>query len=59
MEEMRIDPANTIGPLRVNAWVSILVFVISVTVFVGLGRRRRATRATDVTSEPDVESTLS
>jgi prolipoprotein diacylglyceryl transferase len=41
MEEMRIDPANTIGPLRVNAWVSIAVFVISVTVFVVLGRRAR------------------
>jgi prolipoprotein diacylglyceryl transferase len=41
MEEMRIDPAHTIGPLRVNAWVSVLVFVISVTVFVVLGRRAR------------------
>ena len=25
MEEMRIDPAHTIGPLRVNAWVSIVL----------------------------------
>ena len=41
MEEMRIDPAHTIGPLRVNAWVSIGVFVISVTLFVLLGRRAR------------------
>ena len=41
MEEMRIDPAHTIGPLRVNAWVSIGVFVISVTIFVVLGRRAR------------------
>jgi prolipoprotein diacylglyceryl transferase len=41
MEEMRIDPAHTIGPLRVNAWVSIVVFVISVTVFFALGRRAR------------------
>jgi phosphatidylglycerol---prolipoprotein diacylglyceryl transferase len=41
MEEMRIDPAHTIGPLRVNAWVSIGVFVISVTIFVLLGRRAR------------------
>src|SRR3954447_22244095 len=38
MEEMRIDPAHTIGPLRVNAWVSIGVFVASVIVFVVLGR---------------------
>jgi prolipoprotein diacylglyceryl transferase len=42
MEEMRIDPAHTIGPLRVNAWVSIVVFVISVTMFVALGRRARS-----------------
>ncbi len=42
MEEMRIDPAHTIGPLRVNAWVSIAVFVISVTMFLVLGRRARA-----------------
>jgi prolipoprotein diacylglyceryl transferase len=42
MEEMRIDPAHTIGPLRVNAWVSIAVFVISVMVFVWLGRRARS-----------------
>ena len=41
MEEMRIDPAHTIGPLRINAWVSIGVFVISVTIFVLLGRRAR------------------
>jgi len=41
MEEMRIDPAHTIGPLRVNAWVSIVIFVISVTVFFWLGRRAR------------------
>ena len=42
MEEMRIDPAHTIGPLRVNAWVSVVVFVISVTMFVVLGRRARS-----------------
>jgi prolipoprotein diacylglyceryl transferase len=42
MEEMRIDPAHTIGPLRLNAWVSIVVFVISVTIFFVLGRRARS-----------------
>ena len=41
MEEMRIDSAHTIGPLRINAWVSIAVFVISVAVFFWLGRRSR------------------
>lgn len=44
MEEMRVDPAHTIGPLRVNAWVSIVVFVISVTMFFVLGRRARNAR---------------
>jgi prolipoprotein diacylglyceryl transferase len=39
MEEMRIDPAHTIGPLRVNAWVSIVVFVGAVVVFFVLGKR--------------------
>lgn len=55
MEQMRIDPANTIGPLRVNAWVSIAVFVISVAVFFALGRRAR-THPVEGVSEPDVES---
>ena len=53
MEEMRVDPANTIGPLRINAWVSIVVFVLSVTVFFALGRRARSrgieTAPTEVT----------
>jgi prolipoprotein diacylglyceryl transferase len=35
-EEMRIDPAHTIGPLRVNAWVSIVVFVIALGAFLWL-----------------------
>jgi prolipoprotein diacylglyceryl transferase len=39
MEEMRIDEAHTIGPLRVNAWVSIVVFVGAIFAFVLLGRR--------------------
>ena len=55
MEEMRIDEAHTIGPLRVNAWVSILVFVISVTIFVALGRRARTrenAEVHDVVEEP-------
>jgi hypothetical protein len=42
MEEMRIDPAHTWGPLRINAWVSIAVFVISVTMVVVLGRRAKS-----------------
>jgi prolipoprotein diacylglyceryl transferase len=37
-EEMRIDPAHVIGPLRVNAWVSIVVFAVALGWFLWLGR---------------------
>jgi prolipoprotein diacylglyceryltransferase len=37
-EEMRVDPAHLIGPLRVNAWVSLVLFVASVGWFLWLGR---------------------
>ena len=52
MEQLRVDPANTIGPMRINAWVSIVVFVISVTVFVALGKRARS--QVDETSPTEV-----
>lgn len=62
MEEMRVDPAHTIGPLRLNAWVSIVVFVVSIALFVFLGRRARG-RAEPAgvgvglasTTEPDLD----
>ena len=38
LENMRIDPAHEIGPLRINAWVSLIVFVGAVVWFVWLGR---------------------
>ncbi len=41
-EEMRIDPAHTIGPLRVNAWVSIVVFLGALAWFLWLGRHGNA-----------------
>ena len=37
-EEMRIDPAHTIGPLRINAWMSIAVFVIATASFFWLNK---------------------
>lgn len=51
MEEMRVDPAHTIGPLRLNAWVSIVVFVGSVATFFYLGRRARVRGDSDPGSE--------
>ncbi len=36
LEEMRIDPAHTIGLLRINAWVSIFVFLVALSWFLWL-----------------------
>ena len=45
IEMLRVDPAHEIAGLRVNAWVSAVLFVLAVAVFVWLqllrGRRRR------------------
>jgi prolipoprotein diacylglyceryl transferase len=46
-EEVRIDPAHTIGPLRLNAWLSIVLFALSVATFVWLGRRANVTAEAD------------
>ena len=37
-ENLRIDPAHDIGPLRVNAWVSVVIFAFGVGWFWWLGR---------------------
>lgn len=42
IELMRTDAANRILGLRVNVWVSILVFLLGVALFVTFGRRRQA-----------------
>lgn len=34
IELMRIDPANDIGPFRVNVWMSIILFVLATAYFV-------------------------
>jgi prolipoprotein diacylglyceryltransferase len=39
-EYERIDFAHKIGPLRLNDWTSIVVFVVSVTVLVIMNRPR-------------------
>jgi prolipoprotein diacylglyceryl transferase len=50
-EQMRIDPANTIGPLRVNAWVSIVVFITALGAFLWLGRHGRPVGASDAETQ--------
>ena len=40
IEQLRIDPANDIGPFRLNVWTSIILFALSTAYFV-LARRRR------------------
>jgi prolipoprotein diacylglyceryl transferase len=37
-ENLRVDPANEIFGVRVNAWVSGIVFILSIAWFVWLGR---------------------
>ena len=55
-ENLRVDTAHRIGPLRLNAWVSIVVFLGAVAWFVWLGRhesaQRRPGHAADVESLP-------
>ena len=43
-ENMRIDLAHTIGPLRLNAWVSLFACAAGWSWFFYLGRRGRAAR---------------
>ena len=38
-ELLRVDPAHEFGPLRLNAWVSLVLFVCSTTFFVWWQRR--------------------
>ena len=63
-ENLRIDPAHEIGPLRVNAWVSLVVcFVLGVGWFVWLGRhappQRRPGDATPTASvEPSTRDAV-
>ena len=56
-ENMRIDPAHEIAGMRLNAWVSIVVFLFGVVWFVWLGRhepeqRRPGDLDPEVTATP-------
>ena len=50
VENLRIDPAQEILGLRINAWVSAIVFVTSVAWFVWLGRNGKPYPAAGATS---------
>jgi prolipoprotein diacylglyceryl transferase len=56
-ENLRIDDAHTLGPLRVNAWVSIAVCLFGIGWFVWLGRHEPPQRRPgDVPVDRDAEA---
>lgn len=54
IELLRIDPANDIGPFRVNVWTSIILFVLATAFFVF----KKSTMNTSDTSEGATNSGL-
>ncbi len=44
IEGIRIDPAQSVGGLRINQWVSLAVFVVSVLILLSYFRRGRVVR---------------
>src|SRR6266511_24402 len=56
-ENMRIDPANEIFGVRLNAWVSAIVCIASIAWFVWLGRRGGEYRPGTVPADHDVPAT--
>ncbi len=56
-ENMRIDPANEIFGVRLNAWVSAIVCLASIAWFVWLGRRGGEYRPGTVPADHDVPAT--
>jgi prolipoprotein diacylglyceryl transferase len=55
-ENLRIDPAHDIGPLRVNAWVSIVLFAFGIWWFWWLGRHEPRQRQPRPQASPDASS---
>jgi prolipoprotein diacylglyceryl transferase len=53
-ENMRIDPAHHVAGLRINAWVSLAVFVAAIAWFVWLGRHGTVDRPDPARVEPGV-----
>jgi len=57
-EYERVDFAHKIGPLRLNDWTSIVVFVGAVVTLVVFNRRRRVPREPGGTAGVDTEATV-
>jgi prolipoprotein diacylglyceryl transferase len=57
-ENLRIDPAHEIAGLRLNAWVSIIVFLFAVAWFVWLGRHEPEQRHPGDGPVPDANATV-
>jgi prolipoprotein diacylglyceryl transferase len=60
-ELLRVDPSHELGPLRLNAWVSIVLFVLSAAFFVWwqfLRGRRARRRGTQGPPEPKRKMTV-
>jgi len=54
-ENLRVDPAHEIGPLRVNAWVSLVVFVAAAVWFVWLRRHAPLQRRPGASRDADTD----
>ena len=52
IELLRIDPANRIGGLRVNDWVSVFVFAAAVGVLVVSGRPKPESASVPAPADP-------
>lgn len=50
IEQLRIDPANNIGPFRLNVWTSIILFALAAAYFVAT--RKRALEPVKPAEEP-------
>jgi prolipoprotein diacylglyceryl transferase len=51
-ELLRVDPATELGPLRLNAWVAVVLFVLSTAFFVWWQLLRRADRPPPAPKRP-------
>ena len=55
IELLRIDPANDIGPFRINVWTSIILFVLATAFFVW--KRQRTPKESPMTTDSGTDET--